>query len=143
MTQNPPAGTQRIVPYLHYADGARALEFLHDAFGFEERLRVPREDGSIMHAEAGFQDNVVMLGTPVDAAGRAVAGGGTNHSSVMCYVDDVDAHYARAQAAGARIERELVDQPYGDRTYSAVDPEGYTWHFATHVRDVDPSEMAS
>lgn len=141
MTQNPPAGTQRIVPYLYYADGAQALGFLCDAFGFEERLRVPREDGSIMHAEAGFQDNVVMLGTPVDASGRPDLDGRAQHSSVMCYVDDVDAHYARARAAGATIERELADQPYGDRTYSAVDPEGHVWHFATHVRDVDMSEM--
>jgi PhnB protein len=56
-------------------------------------------------------------------------------------VDDVDAHYERAKARGARIERELEDQFYGDRTYALHDPEGHAWSFATHVRDVSPEEM--
>ncbi len=132
MAQNPPKGMQRIVPYLYYEDGAAALEFLSKAFGFQERMKVARGDGSLMHAEAGFQDNVVMLGTPVEESGTPKpTSEAIRHSSVMCYVDDVDGHYARAQAAGATIVQELADQDYGARMYSAADPEGHVWHFAT------------
>ncbi len=132
MAQNPPKGMQRIIPYLYYEDGAAALEFLSKAFGFQERMKVARGDGSLMHAEAGFQDNVVMLGTPVDEAGAPKRMAAIeHHSSVMCYVDDVDAHYNRARAAGATIVQELADQDYGARMYSAADPEGHVWHFAT------------
>jgi uncharacterized glyoxalase superfamily protein PhnB len=60
---------------------------------------------------------------------------------VVCYVDDVDAHCARAREAGANITEEVKDQVYGDRTYRVVDPEGHHWHFHTHVRDVSPEEM--
>ncbi len=132
MPQNPPKGMQRIIPYLYYEDGAAALEFLSKAFGFQERMKIARGDGSLMHAEAGFQDNVVMVGTPVEEDGTPKpTSGSVRHSSVMCYVDDVDAHYARAKAAGATIVQELADQDYGSRMYSAADAEGHVWHFAT------------
>lgn len=55
---------------------------------------------------------------------------------IYVYVDHVDAHYAIAKAAGAVVEQELADQPYGDRTYAVLDPEGHSWTFAQHVRDV-------
>ena len=125
--------TQRIVPYLYYEDGAGALECLCKTFGFAERVAFKRGDGSLMHAEVGYQENVVMLGTPLDEEGRPrpVRDVPLRHSSVMCYVDDVDAHHARAREAGATISSELSDQSYGARTYSATDPEGHVWHFAT------------
>jgi uncharacterized glyoxalase superfamily protein PhnB len=143
MPSNPPEGSQRIVPYLYYEDGPAVLEFLCRAFGFEERIAIRRGDGSLMHAEVGYQDNRVMLGTPVDESGTPspVKDVPVRTSSVMCYVDDVDAHYARARAAGAEIVQALEDRPYGDRTYTAVDPEGHHWHFATHLRDVDPAAL--
>lgn len=127
--------TQRIVPYLYYADGAAALDFLAKAFGFRERQAIKRGDGSLMHAEVGFADNVVMLGTPLDAAGRPLGFRElpARHSSVMCHVDDVDAHHARAVAAGAEITSPVADQPYGERMYTAVDPEGHVWHFSTPI----------
>ncbi|MGH9018483.1 MAG: VOC family protein, partial [Acidimicrobiales bacterium] len=59
---------------------------------------------------------------------------------VYVYVDDVDAHYATAKAAGAHIVRPLADQFYGDRTYAAEDPEGHQWSFARHVRDPAPPD---
>ena len=126
---------QRIVPYLYYEDGAAALDFLRKAFGFQERMAVKRGDGSLMHGEAGYQGNVVMLGTPVDEEGnpKSLRNLPVRHSSVMCYVDDVDAHYARARSSGATIQSELADQSYGARTYTAVDPEGHVWHFATRT----------
>ncbi len=129
--------TQKIIPYVYYEDGTAALEFLCKAFGFEERMRMERGDGSLMHAEVGYQDNVVMLGTPLDDEGKPtrLRDAAVRHSSVMCYVDDVDAHHARARAAGAKIAAALEDKPYGARQYTAEDPEGLHWHFSTSLTD--------
>ena len=63
------------------------------------------------------------------------------HGDVYIYVDDVDAHYEQAKAAGAKITQEPADQFYGDRRYMAEDPEGQHWTFATHVKDVAPEDM--
>ncbi len=142
MASNPPEGTQRVVPYLTYRDAPAALEFLCKAFGFEERFRLPMPDGRLGHAEIGYQDNVLMLASAFPEMGLASPSELTGlHAQVLCYVDDVDAHFARAREAGATIEAEPQDQFYGDRNYRAVDPEGHRWIFATHVRDVAPEDM--
>ena len=60
---------------------------------------------------------------------------------VHVYVDDIDAHHARAKEAGAEITREPEDQFYGDRTYGAKDPQGMSWYFAQHVREMSAEEM--
>ena len=142
MAKNPPEGTQRMIPYLLYSDAPTALEFLAKAFGFEERFRMAGPNGSIMHAEVGYKDSVVMLASAVDDMGHASPKDlPRRHSLVLCYVDDLDAHYARAKVAGAEIRAEPADQFYGDRTYRATDPEGHEWYFHTHVRDVSPEDM--
>ncbi len=142
MAQNPPERTQRAIPYIVYADAAAALEFLGKAFGFEERFRLPMPDGKLGHAEVGYQGNVVMLATAVDTYGHASPRDlSARHGLIVCYVDDVDAHYAQAKAAGAVILAEPEDQFYGDRTYRVVDPEGHNWAVHTHVRDVAPEDM--
>ena len=142
MVQNPPAGTQRVVPYIAYNDAPDALDFLTTTFGFEERFRMPMPDGTIGHAEIGYQDNVVMVASANDELGFASPMELKKSTAlILCYVDDVDAHFEVAKAAGATIIGEPEDQPYGDRSYRAADPEGHKWFFATHVRDVDPSEM--
>ena len=142
MAKNPPEGKQRVIPYLLYTDATAALEFLCKAFGFEERMRMPGPDGKIMHAEVGYQGNSVMLATAVKDMGHASPRDlPARHGLIVCYVDDVDSHHARAKAAGARILAEPEDQFYGDRTYRAADPEGHEWSFHTHVRDVAPENM--
>ncbi len=142
MAQNPPAGIQRVIPYILYADAAAALEFLCKAYGFEERMRMPGPDGKIMHAEVGYQGNSVMLGTAMKDLGHASPRElPARHGMIVCYVDDVDAHYARAKAAGAKIMAEPEDQFFGDRTYRTAEPEGHEWAFHTHVRDVAPEDM--
>ena len=142
MVQNPPEGCQRMIPYLLYEDAPAAIEFLAKAFGFEERMRFGGKDGHIGHAEMGYKDNLFMLATAVrDQQHDSPKNLPARHGLVMCYVDDVDAHYAQAKAAGAKITRELEDQFYGDRTYGAEDLEGHFWYFATHVKDVPPEEM--
>ena len=142
MAQNPPEGMQRVIPYLLYADAPAALEFLGKAFGFEERFRMPMPDGKLGHAEVGYQGNVLMLATAVGENGHASPRDlPASHALIVCYVDDVDAHYARAKAAGAKILAEPEDQFYGDRIYRAEDSEGHQWSFHTHVRDVAPEDM--
>ena len=142
MMKNPPDGYQRMIPYLLYEDAPAALEFLDKAFGFAERMRMPGEDGAIMHAEVAYDGNVVMLATVPKTEGYSGPKGLPARSGmVLCYVDDVDQHYARAKAAGATILAEPEDQFYGDRTYRARDPEGHEWNFHTHVRDVAPEDM--
>jgi PhnB protein len=144
MAQNPPRGFQRVIPYLLYSDAPAALEFLCRAFGFQERDRVSGPEGTILHAEIGYRDNVVMLATAVPDMGHTSPKDLTGlHTLVVCYVDDVDAHHDRAKAAGAKILSEPEDQFYGDRTYRALDPEGHAWHFHTHVREVPPEELNS
>ena len=141
MPQNPPEGTPPLMPYLYYEDPDAALEFLTGAFGFHERFKMTGDDGRITHAEVDAGDGaVVMFGRP-GAEYRNPKHLGAATQSIYVYVDDVDAHFDVAKAAGAEVLREPADQFYGDRTYMVADPEGHQWGFATHVRDVSPEEM--
>lgn len=140
MTQSPPEGFPRIAPYLLYEDVDAAVDWLVGTCGFVERERMNGPDGKAMHAEVGLGDGVVMMGHPgPDYRNPTRLGGATQ--LVYVYVDDVDAHFKVAHAAGARILHEPADQFYGDRTYGAEDPEGHQWSFAQHVRDVSPEDM--
>ncbi len=142
MTQNPPARTPRIAPYLLYEDVAGALDWLADAFGFRERLRFAGPDGSVSHAEMAFQDGMIMMGDPGEEYRSPKRSGGWPQQ-VHVYVDDVNAHYEHAKNAGAAIVAEPQDQPYGDRRYDAEDLEGHRWSFAQHIRDVSPEEWGA
>jgi PhnB protein len=122
----------RIAPYLLYEDGAAAIDFLTQAFGFEEAMRID-EDGVVNHAELRLGDDSILLGRPgPDYKNPKNA----NHYSALVhvYVDDVDAHFERAKAAGAEIVMDPTDQEYGDRRYDAKDPEGHLWSFAMTLR---------
>lgn len=126
---------QRFTPMIVYADAAAALEFLGTAFGFEQRFRMDMPDGSVGHAEVGFGDAVVMLASEWQVGGvvsplRLPA----VHAQIHVLVDDVDAHFARARAAGATIATEPADQDHGTRSYRAIDPEGHRWIFASPLR---------
>ena len=140
MPKNPPENTPRVTPYLYYQDVAAALRFLADAFGFREKLRMPGPDGKIVHAEMTLGDGLVMMGCP-GADYRNPKRLGQTTQSLYVYVDDVDAHCARAKKAGAKIINEPEDQFYGDRRYGAEDAEGHHWFFATHIRDVAPEDL--
>ena len=134
-----PPRTQRIIPYLSYKNGKSAIDFLAKAFGFEVRMVMPGPGESVMHAELGLGDAVVYLGTPDGYEPKRALK--DRNAAVLVYVDDVDAHCARAREAGAKIEREPEDMFYGDRVYNATDAEGQMWFFHTHVREVSPEEM--
>ena len=119
-----------IFPALHYREPEAALEWLKHAFGFEEKAVYRGDDQRIVHAELRLGDGLVMFGgLPTDTAG---SGDGQPPVTIYAVVSDPDGHYERARAAGAEIVRELSDQPYGSREYSARDPEGNLWSFGTY-----------
>jgi len=111
-----------ICPVIRYRDVRAGIDFLQNAFGFRA-VHVYEEGGSIVHAELAYGDGMVMIGPAADGAT-------TGWSYVV--VDDADAHYEQAKAAGAEITRPIEDQDYGSRDYSARDPEGNVWSFGTY-----------
>ena len=121
---------QSIFPVLKYDDARAAIEFLEAAFGFERHAVYDGEDGGVAHAELRLGDEYVMLGSTSEGDDRFNQGAG--RYSLYVVVDDPDAHLARANEAGASIERELTDQDYGSREYTARDPEGNLWSFGTY-----------
>ena len=143
MPANPPDNTPRIIPNVFYDDPASALEWLAKAFGFETRLSMPGPDGKIMHAEMQVADSAIMM-SPTSAteewkSPKSLTGSVTQ--GLYVYVDDLDAHCARARAAGAKIRSDPEDMFWGDRTYVVEDLERHRWTFAQHTRDVAPEDM--
>ncbi len=123
-----------ISPALYYRDAHAAIAFLERAFGFQRRLVVPDDTGGVAHAELTYRDSVVMVGSAKPEKGwvspldlPAV------NQTLSVVVDDVDAHYERARAAGARIVRQLIEESYGGRGYDARDIENNVWYFSTYV----------
>jgi uncharacterized glyoxalase superfamily protein PhnB len=123
-----------LIPTLIYDDAPAAIDFLCRAFGFEKRLVVPAPDGGVMHSELSLGPGVIMVGSPKPALGyRSPRTLGGVHGGVCVHVADVDAHCARARAAGAEIVKEPKDEEYGARGYQARDPEGHSWYFSDYV----------
>ena len=130
-----PDGYHSVTPYLLTSEAARLIDFLKQAFAADERERVSRPDGAIMHAEVKIGDSVVMMGEPMEPYGPMPA-------SLYVYVHDMDAIYQRALQAGATSVMEPADQFYGDRSAGVKDPFGNLWWIATHKEDVPPDELA-
>jgi uncharacterized glyoxalase superfamily protein PhnB len=124
---------------LIYDDPRAAIDWLVTAFGFEKRIVIDGEGGRVEHSELVFGDAVVMVGSGGPERGISPTQAGGHTGALFLYVDDADAHCARAQAAGATVVRELKTTDYGegywaDRGYSCLDPQGHYWHFAHRVR---------
>lgn len=137
MSANPRNTTSTVIAVLRYHDAPRAIEWLCRAFGFEESLVVPGDDGRIVHAQLRFGNGMIMLASADDSLfGKLVKPprdlGGVGSQSLYLIVDDADAHRARAVGAGAEIVREIQDEDYGGRGYSCRDPEGHVWSFGTY-----------
>jgi uncharacterized glyoxalase superfamily protein PhnB len=125
-----------IIPALQYDDAKAAIEFLCKVFGFEKNAVYEGAGGSIEHAQLTLGNGMVMLGSAKDTEYgkllRRPRDAGAVTMSVYVVVDDADAHFARAKAAGAEIVREPVTQDYGGRDYTCKDPEGHVWTFGTY-----------
>jgi PhnB protein len=129
-----PEGYHTVTPYLAVNGAAKLLDFLKATFGAQEKEMMRRPDGTIGHAEVTIGNSVVMLG---EAAGDFKP----TPATLYVYVEDADAIYARALAAGATSIRPPETQFYGDRHGAVTDPVGNSWWIATHVEDVPPDEM--
>jgi uncharacterized glyoxalase superfamily protein PhnB len=123
--------TQSIFSTFRYRDAVAAIDFLERAFGFQRGEVHQAPDGTVVHAELHFAGEWIMLGSTSDGSDGRMAIE-TGPASTYVVVDDPDAHHDRARAAGAEIVRELTDQDYGSREYSARDPEGNLWSFGTY-----------
>jgi len=134
--------TSQITPYLLYKDAGSALTFLKNAFGFSEYgSRFTGPDGAVQHAAMQHTDgSIFMMGCPGPKFKNPRKLGGVTQMMYVT-VDNVDKHFARAKKYGAKILEKPADTFYGDRRYSAEDPEGHQWAFAQHVRDVSEAEM--
>lgn len=130
-----PPGWTRFSSTLYYDDPRAALEFLAKAFGFATRVCVTDGEGTVVHAEMELDGAVLTLGQSYPEQGRVSprSTGGACTQGVMVFVEDVDAHCARARAAGASIDMPLEDKHYGDRSYGCRDPEGHLWWFTQRV----------
>ena len=138
-----PEGYHTLTTYLAVEDAARAIDFYKEAFGAEETVRMPGPDGSVGHAELQIGDSKVMLSDPFpQSTVRPPAERGGPTASVFMYVDDADALFERAEAAGAKVETPLENMFWGDRFGTLSDPFGHVWSVATHVEDVPEDEMA-
>lgn len=131
-----PDGYTAITPYLIVENAAGFIDFLINAFGAVERLRVPMPQGGIGHAEVEIDGAALMLADAMPPAFPSTA------SLIHLYVADTDAVYARALAAGATSDDEPSDMFYGDRLARITDPYGNHWSIATHVEDVTAEELA-
>lgn len=130
MSYFPPTARQRVIPYLIYADAQRAITYLCDVFGFEEKLRYPMDDGRVGHAELSYDGNLIYLASEFDGFGCSPQKLADTHSGLYWLVDDVDGHFQKTREAGATIVTE-PDDAHGMRVYRALDSEGHRWTFAT------------
>lgn len=143
MLHNRTMPTGALMPMLVYDDVAEACDWLCRVFGLTERWRAGNHRAQLAAGDCAL----VVMETRVGGAGEPQAGlvhapaseGATSHR-VMMRVPDVDTHYDRARAHGARILDEPKDFPYGERQYNAVDLGGHHWTFSQSIADVAPEE---
>ena len=135
-------GYHSLTPYLFVAGAAEAIDYYTQIFGARELYRLNGPGGKVAHAELQIGDSRFMLAEEHPEIGaRSPHTIGGSPSMLLLYVEDVDALFARAIAAGAKPLRAIQDQFYGDRTGALADPFGHQWTLATHKEDVSPEEM--
>lgn len=137
-----PEGYTTVTPMLTTRDAAKAIGFYQRAFGAEELFRMPGSDGKIAHAELRIGTSRIMLGEEAPEWGclspQALEG---TPVRFYVYVEDVDAAFKRAIAAGAKETMPVADMFWGDRVGGVVDPFGHKWTLATHKVDLTPEQI--
>lgn len=131
-----------IIPYLIYKDAPKAIEWLCNAFNFERHLVIPGQNGMISHAELKLDGIMIMLSSfTINKTNEfskllkhpSETGGCETQAPYIIMEDsNLDEHYARAKAAGAKIIVDLREEDYGGRNYSCADPEGHIWSFGSY-----------
>ncbi|MGH6891881.1 MAG: VOC family protein, partial [Dongiaceae bacterium] len=123
MADKPKIGVPNIFPALRYRNAPAAIEWLGKAFGFEKQFVVPGENNTVAHAQLRFGTGLIMMGS--GGKPDPTNPWATERYGTYVVVKDIDAHYARAKAAGAQIMRPIADTDYGSREYSVRDCEGH------------------
>jgi PhnB protein len=139
-----PEGWHSVTAYISVKGAIDAIEFYKKAFGAKETGRLTMPDGSIGHAELEIGDSKIMIAEENEQWGNLSPQKiGGSPVSLCIYVEDVDAVFAKALKAGAKVTGEMVvkDQFYGDRTGGITDPFGHKWSIMTHIEDVSFDEM--
>jgi PhnB protein len=137
-----PSGHRTVTPYLAIKNAAKAVEFYKNAFGATESYKLMMPDGRLGHAEIRLGDSMIMLADEFpEYGGKAPATLGGSPVSIHLYVEDVDAFFKKALAAGAKELKPVMDQFYGDRSGQLEDPFGHLWWVATHKEDISSEEM--
>jgi uncharacterized glyoxalase superfamily protein PhnB len=139
-----PTGFHTVTPHLILDNAAQTIDWYKKALGAQELVRAAGPDGKIMHAELRIGDSIVMLNDAM-MGGKGPNAFGGSPASLWLYVEDCDALFNRAVAAGARVAPgpmgQVADQFWGDRSGTFSDPEGYTWTIATRKEDLTPEEI--
>jgi len=139
-----PEGYHTVTPQLLLDNAAQAIDWYKKALGAEELARAVGPDGKILHAALQIGDSRIMLNDAMMGAKGPKAMGGSP-ASLWIYVDDCDALFNRAVAAGATVDNgpmgKMSDQFWGDRCGMFTDPHGYRWTIATHKEDLSRDEM--
>jgi PhnB protein len=137
-----PEGYYTVTPYLIIKGAARALDYYRKAFGATELMRFADPSGRVGHAEIKIGNSIVMLADEHPEMGaRSPQTIGGSPVGLCLYVEDVDALFKQAVAAGGTVKRPVQDQFYGDRAGTLEDPFGHNWTIATHIKDVSQEEM--
>ena len=132
MTDRSASEKPNIFPALKYQDAPAAIAWLSQALGFTKMMEVPGPDGTIAHAEMSLGPGVIMIGSARHDPNNSWS---TIKHGIYVYVDDIDAHHARAKAAGAEIIIPPRDTEYGSREFGVRDPEGNLWGFGSYHPD--------
>ena len=137
-----PNGYNTTTPYLIIKGASQAIEFYTKIFGAKEIMRMGAPNGQVGHAELQIGDSRIMLADEMPEMGyRGPQALGGSPVSLLVYVHDVDKVFANATSAGAKVERPVENQFYGDRSGTIKDPFGHVWTIATHIEDVPPDEL--
>lgn len=136
-----PEGYHNVTPYLTCKNSAQAIDFYKSAFGATEIMRMTTPDGKVSHAELKIGDSHIFLADEFPGMNTAPTPGVKNACGVFLYLENVDAAFKGAVAAGANVEMPLENQFWGDRYGKITDPFGHSWGLAQHVEDVTPEEM--
>ncbi len=141
---NIPEGYSSITPYLICRDAAESIAFYKKALGAKEIMRLPKPDGGVAHAEIQIGNARMMLGESCEGwEGKTPKQLGGTPVSFYIYVEDIEEAFNRARKSGCSEFKPIENMFWGDRMGVVVDPFGYQWTLAEHVRDVSPDEMAA
>jgi PhnB protein len=138
-----PEGFHTATPYLIIKDAASAMEFYKKAFGAVELERIADPDGKVRHGEIKIGDSPFMITDESedfpDWLSPQSRGGSPVH--IYLYVEDCDAVFKQAIAAGAKELLPMKDQFYGDRSGGLTDPYGHVWYVASRIENVSEEEI--